>query len=501
MEWGSEAPARAMMGEQMVDLLDLDAVGQAALVRSGAVAPTDLLDAVERQTHRVDPRVNAVSHEWFDQARRRLADRGSPEGAFGGVPLLLKDSLCHSAGDPHTEGMRALRDAGWRERKDCVLAARFRAAGFVFVGKTNVPELASMGTTEPAAYGPTRNPWHPEHSVGGSSGGSGAAVASRMVAVAHGTDASGSIRLPASMCGVVGLKPSRGRVPLGPDLAESMGPVGSRYTQHVLTRSVRDSAAVLDVIAGPAPGAQHHPPGEPGHFATGLDRPLGRQRVGLALETGTGVVVDPQCAGAAAAAAARLEEHGHEVVPVDLTWIEEAVDGRLAQLAVASHFGWVARWWLERAGIGEPLERVLEPYTHWLATDQQDASGLEIYDALAWLHRFEVAGAAWWQSSGLDALITPTVPVQTPRIGAVPFDHADPGALARHTGVLTAFTFWANLTGDPAISVPGTMSDAGLPLGVQVLAPFGHEQTVLGLAAQLEIGSDWFARRPTTIQD
>ena len=227
---------------------------------------------------RLNPALNAVITPLFDQARARAASPDLPEGPFHGVPILLKDYLCHTAGDPYYEGMRFLRDLGWREERDTYLAAKFRAAGLVFLGKTNLPELAGAPITEPMAFGPTRNPWDITRSPGGSSGGSAAAVAAGLGPVAHGNDGYGSLRIPASACGVVGLKPSRGRTSLGP--ARSPGLLGN-VVEHVLTRTVRDAAAILDAVAGSLPGdlfvapPPHRPYREevgvdPGHLHVGL---------------------------------------------------------------------------------------------------------------------------------------------------------------------------------------------------------------------------------------
>src|SRR2546422_448350 len=203
------------------DLALLDPTARAELVRQRKVSPRELVDAAIARIERLNPKLNAVVTQRFEKARAEAAAPDLPAGPFRGVPFLLKDLICHSAGDPYHAGMRFLRELRWVEREDTYLAARFRAAGFVFLGKTNTPELGPVPTTEPLAYGPTRNPWDPDRSPGGSSGGSAAAVASGMVPAAHANDGGGSIRIPASECGLVGLKPSRGRTSLGPDIGDS----------------------------------------------------------------------------------------------------------------------------------------------------------------------------------------------------------------------------------------------------------------------------------------
>jgi amidase len=238
------------------ELAWMDATAQAELVRKGDATAVELLEAAIARIDRLDPELNAVIHRLDDKAAAATAG-DLPDGPFRGVPFLVKDAVCHTAGDPYHAGMQVLKDAGWTEPEDTVLAKRYRAAGFVICGKTNLPELATSVTTEPVAYGATRNPWDTTRSTGGSSGGAAAAVASGMVPVAHGNDMGGSIRFPSSACGLVGLKPTRGRTTLAPTHGEYWGPLTH---EHVLTRSVRDTAGVLDAVHGPAPGDPYTAP-------------------------------------------------------------------------------------------------------------------------------------------------------------------------------------------------------------------------------------------------
>jgi len=235
----------------MSELSVLDATAQAELVRGRKVSPLELVEAAIAQIEAVNPALNAVIIPLFEQARRQAQSPSLPDGPFRGVPLLIKDLFCQTKGDPYHAGMRLLRARGWAADHDSYLAARFRSAGLICVGRTNVPELGPIPTTEPQAYGPTHNPWDTTRSPGGSSGGSAAAVAAGMVPLAHGNDGGGSIRIPASACGLVGLKPSHGRTSLGPDAGDSWN---GAVAEHVLTRSVRDTAAILDAVAGPMPG-------------------------------------------------------------------------------------------------------------------------------------------------------------------------------------------------------------------------------------------------------
>src|SRR6476660_638187 len=234
-----------------------DATAQAELVARGDASPLELVDAAIARIEASNPALNAVIHERFDRARTEAASSTLADTPFRGLPFLVKDAVCHTAGDPFHCGMRLLKRLQWTEPEDTWLAARFRAAGRLSVGKTNTPELATSVTTEPIAYGPTHNPWDRSRSPGGSSGGSAAAVAAGMVPIAHGNDMGGSIRFPSSMCGIVGLKPTRARSTLGPDFGEYWGPLTHEF---VLTRSVRDTAAVLDAVCGSAPGDPYTAP-------------------------------------------------------------------------------------------------------------------------------------------------------------------------------------------------------------------------------------------------
>src|SRR4051812_25669199 len=268
------------------DLARMDATDQAELVRTGKVSAAELVEAAIARIEKVNPELNAVIHPLFDDARKEAADP-LPDGPFTGVPMVLKDLVCYSAGHPFHEGMRFLKAQGWTEEEDQYLAAKFRAAGFVFVGKTNTPELGILPTSEPDAHGATRNPWNTEHSTGGSSGGSAAAVASGMVPVGHANDGGGSIRIPASECGLVGLKPTRARNSLGPDL-------GDMYTglihEHVVTRSVRDTAAVLDAVHGAMPGDPYAAPDPVRPFLDEVGADPGRLRVGVLTSSAVGEV-------------------------------------------------------------------------------------------------------------------------------------------------------------------------------------------------------------------
>jgi amidase len=390
------------------ELASLDATAQAELVRQGDLQPLELVDAAIARIEDLNPRINAVITPLFEKARAQALSPNLPHGPFRGVPLLLKDFLCHTAGDPYYEGLAVLRDLDWREKQDTYLAARFRAAGFVFVGKTNLPELAVLPTTEPAAFGPTRNPWDPARSAGGSSGGSAAAVASGMVPLAHGNDGTGSIRGPASACGLVGLKPSRGRTSIGP--ARTPGLLGN-IVEHVLTRSVRDAAAVLDAVAGPMPGDLFvaPPPARPYREEVGVDP--GHLRVGLlalAEDPFLSLPVHPECLAAVLETGKLLESLGHTVeesFPAALT----GPTGLGLALRIISASALAARLddWSERIGrvIG-PND--VEPHTWASAEMGRTFAAVEVQAAVKRLVGGAMRAPEWW-ASGFDLLVTPTL--------------------------------------------------------------------------------------------
>ncbi|HEX9260531.1 MAG TPA: amidase, partial [Acidimicrobiales bacterium] len=297
-----------------------DATAQAELVRSGQASPKELVDDAIERIERVNPQVNAVIIPRFDKARHEAA--GSlPDGPFTGVPMVVKDLTITMEGDPYHGGTRALKNAGYVAPYDSYLARRFRRAGFVVVGRTNTPELGSTITTEPLSYGPARNPWNLDHSTGGSSGGSAAAVAAGMVAVGHANDGGGSIRIPASECGLVGLKPSRGRVSQGPDIGEAWA---GATVEHVVTRSVRDSAGVLDAIHGYEVGDLYVAPAPARPYASEVGADPGPLRIGvLDHPLMLGAPAHPECAAAANNAARLLESLGHRV---EVAWPEAIGD-------------------------------------------------------------------------------------------------------------------------------------------------------------------------------
>jgi len=474
------------------ELSNLDATAQAELVRRGRATPVELVDAAIARIEKVNPQLNAVIIPLFEKARAQAGAGRLPDGPFRGVPLLLKDLTCASAGDPYHAGMRFLRDLKWVADHDTYLAAKFRAAGFIFVGRTNVPELGPIPTTEPEAYGPTRNPWDTARSPGGSSGGSAAAVASRMVPVAHGNDGGGSIRIPSSACGLVGLKPSRGRTSLGPDVGDAWN---GAIAEHVLTRSVRDTAAILDAVAGPMPGDPYFAPLPSRPFRDEVGAPVGRLRIGvLTCAPGGAVPVHPDCVAAATDAAQLLASLGHTVEESHPQALDEQ---EFQQPFVAVVTSWTAHdlaFWGEKTGrpIG-PTD--VEPYTWALAEMGRTVSAVEYVDAGLWLQGYTRRVARWW-ADGFDLLLTPTMAEPPVRLGEMTATPDSPlRGLQRSTPSIT-FTAIFNVTGQPAISLPLYWSTDQLPIGVQLVAAYGREDLLIRIAAQLEEARPWAPRRP-----
>ena len=460
----------------------LDATDQAALVRRGEVSAAELVDGAIDRIEQLDPALNAVIHPLFDKAR--AAARGPlPDGPFTGVPFLVKDAVAHTAGDPYHCGMRLLKERGWTEATDSYLVERFRAAGFVIVGKTNTPELASDFTTEPHAYGATHNPWDPTRSTGGSSGGSAAAVASGMVAVAHGNDMGGSIRVPSSMCGLVGLKPSRARTSLGPGFGEFWGMLTH---EHVLTRSVRDTAAILDCTAGARPGDPYTapPPRRPWRDEVGAD--AGRLRIGCHTRIPeSDEDAHPDAVAAVAVATALLESLGHHVDESAPAALDDDLEGALMRYFAVAVARDLDRWG-DRLGV-KIADTDVEPRNWAFRQLGSTVSAPQLLADTERIHAWNRRLASWWAPEGdFDLLLTPTFETPPPPLGTR-FDAQAPRG---------RFTMPWDFTGQPAISLPLHWNDDGLPIGVQLVAPPWREDLLIRVAAQLEDAQPWSKLRP-----
>jgi len=472
----------------MTDLSLLDATAQAELVRSGGASPADLVDAAIDRIEKLNGELNAVIHPLYDRARDAVRS-GLPDGPFTGVPIVVKDLDGTLAGAPYHAGNKALKAARHVATTTCALFAKLERAGFVIVGKANTPEYGLLPTTEPEAYGPTHNPWDVTRSPGGSSGGSAAAVASGMVPLAHAGDGGGSIRIPASMCGLFGLKPTRGRVSLGPDEHESWAGLVMR---HVVTRSVRDSAAVLDVLQGYTTGDWYTAPVPARPYADEVGAPAGKLRIGTLTSAPLGITtVDADCVAAVNEAAKLLEALGHTVVEASPAALD---DGALLETFTVVMLSALRADIidLERM-IGRPVTADdVEPAT-WANYEAGATIGAGTYvDALVKMQSWSRRAIAWWLDDGFDVLLTPTLAEPPPRLG----DLTDPDAGVARQLPFVLFTAPFNVTGQPAMSVPLSMSASGLPIGVQCVGAPYREDLLYRLAAQLESARPWADRRP-----
>ncbi len=474
----------------MTDSTWLDATAQAELVRSGEATPLELVDAAIERVERVNPQLNAVIHPLFESARER-ASGPLPDGPFRGVPVLFKDLGCAVEGDPYHEGLGIAKRLGFRATHTDDLARRYLEAGFVCIGRTNTPELGLVPTAEPYAYGPTLNPWNTEHSTGGSSGGSAAAVASGIVPLAHANDGGGSIRIPASCCGLVGLKPSRGRVsgaPLGDPLSSML------VVDLCVSRSVRDTAALLDAVHGPAVGDTVVAPAPSRPYRDEVGADPGRLRIGILVHDPlTGDMAKPECIAAAEAAGNLLESLGHTVEQSSPKALDDpGIVGHFTALWAGGLAAGLAAW---EATLGQKItEADVEPLTWALAEMGRATSTVDYVAAIGTLTAKTRAVAQWW-ADGFDLLLTPTLAEPPAPLGT--FETPDNPILGFiRAAQYTPFTPSFNITGQPAISLPTAMSSDGLPIGVHLVAAFAREDVLIRVAAQIEAAAPWAARRP-----
>jgi len=463
-----------------------DGLGLAELVRRRDANPAELLDAAVSRVEARNPELNAVVTRMYDQARAAIAE-GLPAGPFTGVPYLLKDLGAHYTGAVTSFGSTLFKD--FVVDHDSEITARLRRAGLVIFGKTNTPELGLAPSTEPRLFGPTRNPWNPGHSSGGSSGGSAAAVAAGMVPMAHATDGGGSIRIPASCCGLFGLKPTRARNPMGPDAGEGWG---GASVGHAVTRTVRDSAALLDATSGPDVGDPYWAPPPARPFLDEVGRDPGRLRIALTTRPWNGQPVDPECAEAAVAAARLCERLGHHVEEAT-----PAVDAKLLGQASFIIVGANIRAALEAraAVLGRELAAGdVERLTWARAMDGHSARAADYARSIGVIHRTGRVVARFF--TRYDILLSPTMCRPPYPLGVLDLMTED---VERYTQAILGaigFTSLFNSAGCPAMSVPLSWSRAGLTIGIQFAAPFGDEATLFRLGAQLETAQPWATRRP-----
>jgi amidase len=463
---------------------DHDAVGLAALIRSGQVSETEVLDEALARMRAVQPQLNAVTHEMEDAARAAIA-AGLPDGPFRGVPFMLKDLHVLYEGSPTHNGSNFYKN--FIADHDTEIVARYKNAGLVTIAKTNTPEFGMCASTEPVSHGPAPNPWDLSRTGGGSSGGSATAVAARVLPAAHATDGGGSIRIPASCCGLVGLKTTRGRNPTGPDALDSIQSVG-----HVVSRSVRDTAHLLDCTAGPEFGAPTPPLPDPGLYSAVLDRAPGRLRVAVSKRVMPGDKLDPACSVAVDKTVRLLDSLGHHVVEAD-----PGLD-----------LDFIARFWRMNASVGAHVtlsrreaalgrkltENDVETVT-WTA--YQAGGRITAAELSAGIQEVHLMGRRLAEfHRDHDVFLTPTLAQRPVKLGHLSMMVDDVDAYWDRLFRFIPFTPQQNLSGQPAISLPLHWSEDGLPIGVQFAARFGDEETLLRLARQIEQAAPWADRVP-----
>lgn len=466
---------------------DYDAVGLAELVARGEVSPGELTEAAIERIERHNPALNAVIYKAYDEARAAAAG-ALPDGPFRGVPFLVKDLFLGVAGWPRTSGSRFLANAGVRDDEDSGLMKRYRASGVVTLGKTNLPEFGMSGTTENALFGACRNPWNPGHIAGGSSGGAGAAVASGMVPMAHGGDGLGSIRIPASCCGLVGLKVTRDRNPHLPDVFDF---AQGNVVEHVLTRTVRDCAAMLDVTGQPEPASPYPAPPKQRPYVEELAIDPGRLRIAWSTQT-AGEKVHSDVQRAVERTARELERLGHHVeeraIAADLPAFHRSIDALMG----ANFAAGMKRLFAE---IGrEPKADEFEPYTWAAVHGTRDIDGA---DALYSLQERRGGAREILQFfETWDVVLSPVMSVPPPPIGHIDPVAVPPQELQRRNRRIFPFASLFNHTGQPSLSLPLAQSEDGLPIGLMFSGRYGDEGLLFRLASQLEQAMPWIDRKP-----
>ncbi len=484
-----------------------DGLGLAGLVRKKEVKPSELVEEAINRIEKLNPRLNAVIHKMYDLARE-AAEGDLPDGSFRGVPFLLKDLLAAYAGVPMHSGSRFHQ--GFVPDHDSEMVKRFKAAGVIIVGKTNTPEYGLVPVTEPELFGPSNNPWDLTRTTGGSSGGSAAAVAACMVPLAHGNDGGGSIRIPASCCGVFGLKPTRGRNPLGPDLGEAWHGLAS---DHIVSRSVRDSAAMLDATAGPDVGAPYFAPPPPRPFLDEVGTDPGRLRIAFTSKPFLPGVVHEDCVKGLETTVKLCQDLGHEVVEA-----ATQIDGKAFARAFLTMVCGETRADIEEAEalLGRKAAfKDFEPATWAVGLLGRQITAAEFSKAIRLLQRSARQIGYFFEEC--DILLTPILAKPPVVMGALQPKGAEAFAMKllgrlNAGGLINAFagiealadqvfefmpyTPLFNATGQPAMSVPLYWNDEGLPIGMHFVGRYGDEATLFRLASQLEKATPWFDRMP-----
>ena len=475
----------------------LDLIALAEGLREGTFSARELMEAAIERVERLDPKLNSVIHRDFEWALEQADRPLDPSAPLSGVPFLMKDIGGEQAGRPLGAGMALLSRHDYRPEVDSYFTQKIRASGLIPFGRTNTPELALLPTTEPLAHGPTHNPWNPDYSAGGSSGGSAAAVAAGLVAGAHARDGGGSIRGPASMCGLVGLKPTRGRCSFGPGMGERWGGFSNEF---VVTRTVRDSALLLDQVAGPMPGDPYTAPLPGSSFLSVLGEAPRPLRIGVMAGPLRGLLPHADFVAAVENCARVLESLGHEVEDAYPEALEDSETIIHYVTTVTCHVARAVESWGQKLGVEVGPDDV-EPLTWALTERGRETSATTLIASTEYVHRFGRRVAEFWEG-GFDLLLTPTQAAPPPALGELASDPENPLAPFIASSPYGLYTLPFNLSGQPAISLPAgfTQGDAkwpeGLPLGVQLVARQGEERLLLALAQQWEQAEPWSHHAP-----
>ena len=467
----------------------MDGVDLAGLIKAGKASPIELLEDAITRANALNPQLNAIIHRLDEQARDRAQRMGGlsvpKEASLWGVPFLTKDLTVMTKGDPYHAGNVALRDANYRAEHTTHLATMFDRLGLVNFGRTNTPEFGGTITTEPVSYGACKNPWDLGHSTGGSSGGSAAAVAAGIVPIAHANDGGGSIRIPASECGLVGLKPSRGRVSFGPKIGEGWAGVA---IDGVVTRTIRDSARVLDGISQPWPGDPYWAPTPTVPFEESSSIDPSPLRIGFATRSDWGPV-HSDCVDAVEKTALLLDSLGHTVESDSPNGLFDDDLFEHFKIVMASNEAHSVSKLSE--AIGRTFEADdMEADTRALVELGRSYTASDYLASVEWFHLYTRRIAEWWTE--FDILLTPVIAEPPPKLGEL----RDPGLGTKRLREILLFTAQFNITGQPAISLPMHMSGNGLPVGIQLVGPMHGEVLLLQLGNQLELAASWHDRTP-----
>ena len=485
----------------MEELSGYDAIALGELIRKGDISPAELLDSTIQRIEKVNPTLNAIVYKMYDQAQAaardwstRLNNDQAVDAIFCGVPFLLKNLLAEFKGAPFSDGSKSVD--GYISELDTELVKRHKASGLNIVGKTNASEFGGLPLGDCDLFGPTHNPWDLSLTPGGSSAGSAAAVAAGIVPMAHGNDGGGSIRIPASCCGLFGLKPTRARNPLGPIFGDLAGGLAS---EHALTRTVRDSAALLDVTSGPDIGDPYYAPAKERPFLDEVNRDAGSLKIGFLTSAPEGWGKEPQihsdCLNAVNDAARLCEELGHIVEEVDPDQLSNPNIQEYYNVIWASFMGHFIGYW-ERE-LGRKFNSHEIEALNW--EDFQagfNITGADYLITMEKVQNYSRKIAHWYHDGGYDLLLTPTLRIPPSEFGTFASTKAEPRKILEVATSFNPFTRIQNLTGAPAMTVPLFWNDDNVPIGVHFAGRFGDEATLFRLAAQLEHARPWEHRKP-----